>query len=351
MSVISETTKDNFITDNSSFIGQIQPIILCGGSGTRLWPLSTSKIPKQFISLGERGTLLEETIRRVSLVMKKCQEYNYKTFEPILIMNHTHRLPPELSKYESNVIYEDYANDTAVAVTRAAFEIKKRHNNTSVIMLVLPADHYIYNIDAFVRDITDGITHITNDNIVLYGIDPIGPETKYGYIIPSSTGVKFREKPNVSLALELINQNALWNSGIFAAHTDLVLQCIISSKYNIMEWILNPHDGKAPSFDIVVLQEYPNIYAHHCPGWKWSDVGTWDAFTDIPEIKQEMNDSSNIIMSECQNINILNRSQGNVVLIGCQDLFVVVNSSDILIMSNKGDYNNHLKDIATRLSK
>lgn len=347
-----------------STVIKIQPVILCGGSGTRLWPISTSKIPKQFISLGTRGTLLEETIRRVTLIGKQCsknlysseedgvfQKKEYIICDPLLLMHQSHKLPSELSMHEPNVIYEEYANDTAVAVAKAAIEIKKRYNDESIIMLVLPADHYIYNVDAFVSDIIDGITNVTFDNIVLYGIDPIAPETKYGYIIPMSDGVKFREKPNSSLALELINQGALWNSGLFAANTDLVLKCLTKSNYNIMDSVSNPREGKAPSFDIAVLQEYNNIYAHHCSGWRWSDVGTWDAFTDIPEIKDEMKESSNIVMAECNDVNILKRSPGNIVIIGCSDLLVVTNGPDILIIPNKGDYNNQLKDIATRISK
>jgi mannose-1-phosphate guanylyltransferase len=333
---------------------KIQPIILCGGQGTRLWPISTPQIPKQFISLGKRGTLLEETIRRILLVMERCQENSYVTLEPLLIMHHSHKLPAELSSYESGVIYEYYANDTAVAVARAALEIKNRYKDDNIIMLVLPADHYIYNIDAFVKDIADGITYVTHNNIVLYGIDPKAPESKYGYIIPSDTGVNFIEKPNISLASELIKQKALWNSGIFAANVDLILKRISASSYNIMGWVKNPHEGKAPSFDVAVLQEYSDIYAHHCFDWKWSDVGTWGSFMDILEIKEEMDlneKSQNIVMMACDNISVLNRACGNIVLIGCENLFVVANGHDILIMPNKGDYNNHLKEAAVRLGK
>lgn len=346
----TETDSIDFTTISTPS-AQIQPIILCGGSGTRLWPISTPKIPKQFISIGKQGTLLEETLHRVSLVMEQCRRHNYKTFEPLLIMNNSHILPPELSMYETNVVYEEYANDTAVAIGKAALEVRKRHSDESIIMLVLPSDHYIYNVKAFIKDITDGISHITSDNIVLYGIDPTGPETKYGYIIPSSEDkVKFREKPCFSLALELIQQNALWNSGIFAADVNLVLECLKSSKHNIMDWILYPRDGKAPSFDVAVLQEYHNIYAHHCLGWRWSDIGTWDAFIDIPEIKQEMIDSSNVVMSNCNNVNVLNRGSGNIVIIGCKDLFVIVNNHDLLVMSSGTDYNNQLKEISSHLS-
>lgn len=336
-----------------SNIRRIQPIICCGGQGSRLYPLSTGEIPKQFISLGDRGTLLEETLRRVDIVMKKCAAMNYIVHEPLLIMNCHHKLPIELSKYQDNVLYEEFANDTAVAIARACLEIKKKFQDESVIMLVLPADHYIYNDGAFIQDITSGITHVNDNNIVLYGIVPTAPETKYGYIIPQSCTydkVTFREKPNMTTALELIDQHALWNSGIFSANTDSILNYLQSSPYDIMDYIINPRDGKAPSFDIAVLQEHNNIYTQHCHGWKWSDIGTWDAFMDVPEIKEEMRHSNNITKVRCDNVNVLKRSDGNIVIIGCHNLLVVSNGPDILIMSNNGDYNNDLKEVATRIN-
>ena len=330
---------------------KVQPVILCGGQGTRLYPLSTAMIPKQFIKIGNKGTLLEGTINRISKVIKECNKRKYQCYEPLLLMHKDHNLPPELEHYKDNVIYESYANDTGVAVARASLEIKKRHNNENIIMIVLPADHYIENVEAFVYDIVEGIFSVNNDNIVLYGIEPTSPETKYGYIIPSINGIWFKEKPNAEIALELIKQKALWNSGIFASNVDTVLSCHRKSSYNILDWIVNPRDGKAPSFDVAVLQEHNKIYSHYCLNWKWSDVGTWDSFTSIPEIKSEMEDSSTVIMKDCRNVNVLNRSPGNVVVIGCDNILVVTSGSDLLIMSNTGDFNNHLKEIATRFSK
>jgi mannose-1-phosphate guanylyltransferase len=338
-----------------SLSNKVRPVILCGGSGTRLWPISTPKIPKQFISLGEKGTLLEETIRRINLVMHQCQKEGYQTYDPLLVMHRDHTLPSELSMHESNIVYEDYANDTAVAVAKAVLEIKHRHGEDNVIMVVLPADHYIENIDAFVCDITQGIRNVSDDNIVLYGIDPISPETKYGYIIPSlETRVNgafnvlgFREKPNRDVAIELIKQNALWNSGIFTSTVNLVDKCLNGSRYNIMDWIRNPREGKAASFDVAVLQEYSKIYAQHCLNWKWSDVGSFVSFTAIPEVQSEINNS--VITADCSNISVLNRNNNNIVVIGCHDLFIVVNGHDLLIMSSKDDHDNRLKEIATRI--
>lgn len=330
---------------------KIQPVILCGGSGTRLWPISTHKIPKQFISLGEEGTLLENTIRRINLVLQRCKDKQYEICDPLLIMHHMHSLPSELSMYEPGVIYEPYANDTAVAMAKAALEIKNRQltEYKKTIMLVLPADHYIEYVNEFVEDLYSGIEQVTNDNIVLFGIEATSPETKYGYIIPGPP-VTFKEKPNKETASYLVEQGALWNSGIIAANVDTVLNALKLSDYNIMEWITNPRPGKAPSFDVAVLQEHSHITAHRCRNWKWSDVGTWDAFTEIPAVKAEMENASSIILKESQNVNVLNRSAGNVVVIGCSNLLVVSNGPDLLIMHTKGSYNDQLKEIASRFT-
>lgn len=316
-----------------------QPIILLGGASTRLYPLC-STTPKPFLRIGANGTLLEQTLERISTV-SNC-------LKPLLIMNRSHKLPNELASWESQVIYEDYANDTGVAVAKVAVDLKQRYLNQKVFMIVLPADHYICNVEAFVYDINSGLLQITDDNIVLYGIDPNGPETKYGYIVNNNSQITFREKPNREVALQLIEQGALWNSGIFAGSTDLIYKLVQESSYNIMDWVNNPREGKAPSFDVAILQEYTNLYVHHCINWKWSDVGTWDEFIDVPIIKEEMSQLLNVKMSECNNVSVLNRGSGNIVLIGCNNLLVVANGSDILIMSNNNDYSVQLKTLVSK---
>ena len=314
---------------------EIQPIILCGGSGTRLWPISTTEIPKQFIPLSKDNTLLQQTINRI----KKLD-----VLKPLLIMNKNHKLETNL-----DVIYEEYANDTSVAVARACLYIKNKNPNKNIIIIVFPADHYIHNDDNFIIDIKSGINHVTISNIVLYGIKPTSPETKYGYIIPNSSHINFIEKPDINIASDLIKQNALWNSGIFASHIDLILKCIHESSYNIMDYISNPREGKIASFDVAILQNHKNIYAQIVNNWKWSDVGTWNSFTEIPSIKNEITYPVNVNMSGCTNVEILNRSDGRIIIINCKDLFIAKNGSDILIMSNTTNNDNQLKNIVNNL--
>ena len=325
----------------------IVPVILCGGSGTRLWPLSTNTLPKQFISINSSGsTLLEDTINRLS-----CFDC-----DPFLVLSRNHPLPNSLlASYGNRIIYEDNSNDTAVAVLRAVLQIKRVLYGEEIILLVVPSDHYIGNQEYFVNDMKRGIEKVDDDNIVLFGIQPNGPETKYGYIIPNREKIIFKEKPSIDKAIEFLHQGAMWNSGIFAANIDTIITAMSRSSYNIYDWIYNPREGKAPSFDVAILQEYNNIYAYKCSNWNWSDVGTWDAFMRIPEIIQEREldlDTGKTIIADVpssNNVKILNRSNGTVVVIGCDDITIINTGNNTLVMSNKSN-TDILKNIATLLN-
>ena len=269
--------------------------------------------PNNSFIIPNKGTLLEQTLDRITLIRNASSKYQIS--DPILIMHKSHTLPSNIIIPESNIVFEAYANDTAVAVAKACLEVEARYTD-DVIIIVFPSDHYIYNVDNFIRDILAGIEHVTNNNIVLYGLTPNNPDPKYGYITTSETGVIFNEKPSIKLAKELLEKGALWNSGMFVGMNNLVLKCLHESKYNIMDFVINPKEGKAPSFDIAVLQEYTDIYAHPCSGWRWSDVGTWSSFLEIPEIKSEMDNSA--IVSKCENVSVLNRNGSRIVVLGCR---------------------------------
>lgn len=328
----------------------IQPIILCGGNGTRLWPLSTSKKPKQMIEITENKTMLQMTIDRISMVEKDYIKNGGNNFlKNLLVVNKEHTFPESLDLEKFDVLREEYSNDTAIAVYKSLLYVSNKHPEKEIIIIVIPSDHYIKNTETFSYDIVEGLKNIGNDNIVLFGIEPTAPETKYGYIIPSTNNISFVEKPDCQTALELIKKRAMWNSGIFAAKLCHVLDKLKYSEHNLNEWILNNKPEKAPSFDVAILQKHKNLYAHYCLNWGWSDVGTWNSFIELSEIKCQLNKDT--IIADSHNVHVLNRSSQNLVIIGCNDLMVVTTKDNILIMPTGSHYDNQLKDIVNKMKE
>jgi len=334
----------------------VQPIILCGGNGTRLWPMSNKNIPKQFITISNKGTLLDLTLDRI----KSIQNESPLTWhDPLLIMNHKHK--DQFS--HPNVIYELYPNDTAVAIARASLFLKNKlndHDYHHTILIVFPSDHFITNLPPFIYDINHGISQVNSNNIVLFGIEPTSPESKYGYIIPSSSSpldlnnnfdyfnISFIEKPSSDTALELIKNKAMWNSGIFSTKLDTLFSSFLHCSFDIFDWVTNPRPGKAPSFDVAILQSFSNLLAHYCLQWNWNDIGTWQSFLSLSDTKSELN-SGSVNLNKSSNVHVLNRSNGNIIVIGCSDLLVVYDNNDVLIVHSDSDFNNDLKNIVSTL--
>lgn len=338
----------------------LQPLILCGGSGTRLWPVSSTNIPKQFIEIGKKGTLLELTTLRVNNISKlenmgvnKC-EYEFKN--PYYIVNENQEIPQKINIDKTRFIKEKYINDTAVAIARGCNYIKNIYGDKSdqVIIVAFPSDHYVENELLFCKDILSGIDKCCDDNIILFGILPTFPETGYGYINANKENgdIEFFEKPDMTTAENFIKKGALWNSGIFAAYLNSTIDLLKNnSKYNIWDWIEHPRPGKAPSFDIAVLQEHKNIICQPCSNWGWNDVGTWKYLTSLSEVQNEIKFSvdKTVFTHDCHNTTIVNKSNGHVIALGCDDILVATNNNDVLIMSTKKNYDSVLKQISSNI--
>ena len=208
----------------------IIPIILSGGVGSRLWPLSRSSFPKQFLRLDEdcENTLLQETFIR----LKGLKNLN----DPIIVCNEEQRFIAAEQMRQINVdpvkiLLEPFGKNTAPAITLSALIASEIWNDP--ILLILSADHKIKNKESFKKAIEEGLIFAENGRIVTFGITPNGPKTDYGYIeseeeisaeVNFSNIKRFIEKPNKNLAEKFLkNKNFAWNSGIFLSKASTIL--------------------------------------------------------------------------------------------------------------------------------
>ena len=222
---------------------KIIPVILSGGSGTRLWPLSRKEYPKQFLSLLGDNTLLQETILRLNGLKNLSN--------PIIVCNQYHRFLvaeqcQQIDVTNPIILLEDEGRNTAPAIAAAALQSLKISDDS--VLLVLSADHIIQDIDKFYSSINVAFKHSQNGKLVIFGIVPKEANTQFGYIKPSKDcddgayKVKeFVEKPNLLTAQEYLDQgDYLWNSGMFLIKASTYLNANgFKNVYQLKGGILN----------------------------------------------------------------------------------------------------------------
>jgi len=269
---------------------KIIPIILSGGAGTRLWPLSTTELPKQFIPLTSDKSLLQETILRLENATEEITQ-------PIIVTNKEYRSLVSgqlqvIKKTVKAIILEPIRRNTAPAIAIATMFAQKNENDP--ILLVLPADHAIKNLQKFHQAINLGKIYAESGGLVTFGIKPTRPETGYGYIKFSGDKIeKFVEKPDLATAQQYIDSGQFyWNSGMFMFRASVFLQelkklapeifanCEATVTNIISDGIFVSLPEKeftecpSDSIDYAVMEKTNLGYVVPLDA-EWSDIGSW----------------------------------------------------------------------------
>tara|TARA_B100000035_G_scaffold315305_1_gene335079 strand:+ start:9046 stop:10500 length:1455 start_codon:yes stop_codon:yes gene_type:complete len=357
---------------------KIIPIILCGGVGSRLWPLSREGRPKPFIKLKDNETLLEKTYRRISK-LKNLIEINGKPFAlTITNLDYFFLCKDEAKKFNlhTKFILEPQAKNTAPAIVFATSWIKKNFLDSNI--LVVPADHLINDDKGFCKTIDRGLSCLNMDSqkIITFGINPTSADTNYGYIEKSNlikncgfTVKKFHEKPNKSKAqIYFKSSKYFWNSGISLFYNDTLITeikkfqpSLLTISNNILkqidkidnfnnEKILLPDDEFSKydsiSIDYALFEKSNNINVIEAD-FDWSDIGNWSAF--IENYEKDSNDNTiqgSGIFFKSKNSFIQSSKNNFIAAVGVSNL-IVIDTKDALLIIDK----NHIHDIKLVLEK
>jgi mannose-1-phosphate guanylyltransferase len=327
----------------------IVPVILSGGSGTRLWPMSTPERPKQMLALHDEETMLQLTARRA---------VGTEFAAPIVVANarHAGMIEDQLTEIGLDaqaLILEPMGRNTAPAIALAALAVK----DPSAAMLVMPSDHVIEDVGAFHRAITAALPLVEQGWLVTFGITPDAPETGYGYIqIGEDLGdgvhrvKRFVEKPARERAdAMLASGDHAWNGGIFLFRADIYLGALavqapemLAASQKAMQLakhdrrrIYPDHDAFAASpsdsIDYAVMEKAERVAVVPVT-MGWSDLGSWDALHAISDTDDAGNaHRGEVIAIDTQNC--LVRSDGvRVALVGVEDLIVVATGDNVLVI-------------------
>ncbi|MCO6427483.1 mannose-1-phosphate guanylyltransferase/mannose-6-phosphate isomerase [Nitrosomonas communis] len=339
------------------------PVVLSGGSGTRLWPLSRERYPKQLLSLVNKDSLLQATVRRLDGLT------DVRIQAPMIVCNEEYRFiiaeQLRLIEKECSILLEPAGRNTAPALTLAALAAIR--DGSDPILLVMPSDHVIVDIPVFQASVCKGMVLAEEGAMVTFGITPDAPETGYGYIQSGDALeeygafriARFVEKPDLITAQAYLDDSSyLWNSGIFMmrasvwlsaieqCHPDILAACRAAwdqgsvdgdfLHVNKMAFLLCPSD----SIDYAVMERLtenrnmlpPGIVIPLAAGW--SDVGAWDSLWQVlPKDEAGNVARGDVLLHECQNTLVISENR-LVACVGIDDL-AVIETADAILVAHK----------------
>ncbi len=348
----------------------IQPVVLSGGSGTRLWPLSREHYPKQLIALCGDHSLLQETLLRLNGLEEKSPAVQMRA--PLIVSNEEHRFLVAEQMRQINcsfekIILEPVGRNTAPALTLAALAATR--DGQDPLLLVMPADHVIQNVDAFQQTLIEGAELAESSYLVTFGIVPSAPETGYGYIMKgssltgeASTIGRFVEKPDKTTAEQYLQSGQyLWNSGMFMMRASLWLKAINQHHPAIAQACQAAFDAgredvdfyrvdkqlfcacPSDSIDYAVMEKIassegqadsPILGAMIPLDAAWSDVGSWSSLWDV----SPHDESGNVIKGDVYALatkNSLLISEHRVLATAGLEDMIVVETADAVMVVHK----------------
>ncbi|MFM0171814.1 mannose-1-phosphate guanylyltransferase/mannose-6-phosphate isomerase [Paraburkholderia sediminicola] len=350
----------------------IFPVVLCGGSGTRLWPMSRGGQPKQFLTLAGEHSLLQTTLKRVDALDN--------TRPPVLVSNAEYRFQlvdqlKEIALDVSAIILEPVSRNTAAAIAAAAYFAIQ--DDPKALLLVLPSDHVIQNIDAFHNAVETGITLARDGRLVTFGVVPTAPHTGFGYIRKGASLANkeqeaynvsaFVEKPDTALAVELLASGEyLWNSGIFLFGAVAYLNELERYEPDVARLADQAYKDARPdlqflrlgsdaftecpsiSVDYAVLERTDRAAVISVDNLGWSDIGSWTALHEIAPQDEQRNALIGDVLQDSVSNSYIRAEHRMVAAIGVSDL-VIVETADAVLVAHR-DRAKNVKTIVDSLN-
>ncbi|MEQ9309775.1 MAG: mannose-1-phosphate guanylyltransferase [Balneolaceae bacterium] len=334
----------------------VYAVIMAGGSGTRFWPKSTKALPKQFLNLFGKGTMIQNTAERIQEIIpqERIMVVTNESYVSI-VKEQLPKVPVE------NIVGEPVAKNTAPCVAIAAELLHKKDPNA--VMVVLPADHHITDPEEFNKILKSAVAKATSgEHLVTIGINPNKPETGFGYINSENSSSEvldgnevyrvqaFTEKPDALTAQKFLDSgNYFWNSGMFIWTAKTVLKEIEKQLPDMFDELKaaspelyeSTHEAAIKDFyyacesisiDYGIMEKAESVYV--VPGdFGWNDVGSWTAVYDLAETNSQGNSvqTLNATFAEAENNLVLSSGEKMISLVGVKNVAVVETETAILV--------------------
>ncbi len=356
----------------------VTPVILCGGAGTRLWPMSRTGFPKQFLCLTGKETLFQQVASRFACLDKaECQ-----VISPIIVAGEDHRFLAaeqlrEIGVEVGCILLEPVARNTAPALTLAA--LAALEGEADPLLVVTPADQTIVNTGAFTAAMQCAMEEAANGAIIILGVTPDKPETGYGYIqinqaVPNTGAItvrRFVEKPDCITAQAYLNEGGYyWNAGIFVLRASVWIKALERFRPDILQatqvaWDKRTADNTfvrpgAAEFSVIPSESIDYAVMEKCPSSSfpikmvpldagWNDLGAWDAVWNVSSKDFNGNVHLGDVLSSDSKNTLVHATNRLVSLVGVENLIVVETPDSVLVADKSRSQD--VKYIVTQLQK